>query len=578
MIVLSSSRGSLSGLTLIVRHYLLALLCRKSQMVPFSTPSPLPPRSLLRYYMRGSGFSSLSTLSPCSLKPPLILPALFPSLAHRTAVIYPLRLRTNSEPALDCTNSDNGDLAITRSRSGSASALTDSTFTQPSSSFFTSLSSSSLSSSTVQMPQNGGVVIATPRRQSLTSMLMTSLYPAWNKEDTQEVLSSYSSSSVSSPTSSEASPTTPTSASSAFRLPSPLQRAPTHKHLWSNEANLENRDTTKETLPADRKVYTSISSPPPTKRSRSNTVNTCLKSSTALRSITEKGRPEGNIRPTGTTTTARRMTSNLSLRGVPSFSGGGGVKNDGLVSPKSPKSPLAKAFPQTYFEPSSSSSFDGPEDYSLTIKQSSSFGTLLLPSTLSNIPSCNASAVPSTPLTPSHTVYIDHIIVSYSPSSSTGQDCKKLLMRLERFKKRSSLDLSTLSSEQITSSSSPTLSATTTTQRSDAEKIKPEGMKRKVSSSTTTSTSTSKSSPTSASAPSSARISRCNSAGSTPTAHANGTLSPTSPGGTAGSNGNGQILRVIAKIKDHHEQNKIEVSYLQTLRLSNQILQRPNVC
>lgn len=262
------------------------------------------------------------------------------------------------------------------------------------------------------------------------------------------------------------------------------------------------------------------------KRSRSSTINICLKSSTALRSITEKPREYGI---SDGTATSRKMDTNLALRSVPSFSTIG--KGQVLASPKSPRSPLSQHTLQAYFDSSSS-----PEnqDFACILKQSSSFGTLLLPSTLSNAPSdLSLAMTPSTALTPSHTVYIDHITVSYNPATISGQECKKLLMRLERFKKRSSIDSGTLSSEQVSQNLATfdNANGTATT----------EGTKRKVS----------------ASKPGSAKIPISYSAGNATVSSLTG--SGDSPSAIASSAGNAQTFRVLAKIRDHNEANKIEV-------------------
>lgn len=55
------------------------------------------------------------------------------------------------------------------------------------------------------------------------------------------------------------------------------------------------------------------------------------------------------------------------------------------------------------------------------------------------------SSQPLTPLSSAPTPYIEHIQVSYHLASRQGAGCKKLLMTLKRFKKRSSVDLTTLS-------------------------------------------------------------------------------------------------------------------------------------
>lgn len=433
-----------------------------------------------------------------------------------------------------------------RSRSASASALNELVIPQSCPSSSSSTESSYFTQSNTVTPHSSSMT--PPKKANFASMVMTSLTPStWQHidEHAHEVLSP---SSISSKSSCE-SPTTPTSpAPNTSRLPATLQRAASYSYLWCN-ININNKDKhvqeVKESI-QNTKTYPSHYSPPPMKRSRANTVNPCSKTSAALRSITEKPREAGTSAYTATPT--RQIVSGLSIRSVPSSSTiGKGEASVYPKSPRSPRSPLSQHALQAYFDPSSiptpspPSSCSETEDHACIIKQSSSFGTLLLPSTLSNASAdLTKLSVPSTPLTTSHTIYIDHIAVSYNPSTTSGQECKKLLMKLERFRKRSSLDFGKLSSEQTTQ----LLYAGKNNNSFDSSA---EGAKRRLSASkdeisTQMSRSTSSGSG--------------NSTGATPNGSGN-----SSPHGVAGHTGNTQTFRVTAKIRENHESNKIEVCH-----------------
>lgn len=459
---------------------------------------------------------------------------------HTTMLLRPYvhTLRHRSEPALDCANSDIGDLS-SRSRSGSVSTLNELILPHFSSSSSSSASSPSTSSSASlasppldNQPQAMSTFsINDKRRPNLTSFvshLMTtwnhSHLTAHNDEDTQEVLSTSSLSSPISPIS----PATPTSIHSASCLPSPTQRSVSYSAFWQSSYG-DGSLAQKKGSPRAKNVQLS---PPPPKRSRSNTVNACLKTSLALQNVTEKTRQNINE------VTPRKRDSNLSLRDLPAFTFGS-VKGDvGQSSLKSPRSPLS----HLSFSPQMQlAELEDEKDTEVKCARSattgttaggSSFSSPLLPHTLSS-----DLSMPTTPLTPLHTIYIDHIAVAYNPASSSGQECKKLLMRLERFKKRSSVDLSSLSIEKASMVLNAVNGNSHNASTGPAAAVEGEGLKKSPHST-----------------PTFARISRRNSAGTV-------NASPSSaPHLNKATSGHGQSFKVTAKIRDHHEANSIEVS------------------
>lgn len=355
---------------------------------------------------------------------------------------------------------------------------------------------------------------------------------AHNDEDAQEILSTSSLSSPLSPMS----PTTPTSIPATSCLSSPTQRSVSYSAFWQTSYDDESPAQNKGS-PRAKNVQLSS---PPSKRSRSNTVNTCLKSSLALQNVTGKtGHINNDVTP-------RKRASNLSLRGLPAFTLGS-VKGDGSQSsPKSPRSPLS----QLSFSPQVQVA-DFEDETAAEVKRarsatastsagSTSFSSLLLPHMLSSDLSTS-----TTPLTPLHTIYIDHIAVAYNPASSSGQECKKLLMRLERFKKRSSVDLTSLSVEKASMILNAVNVNSHTASTNPATAVEGGGVQKSPHST-----------------PTSARISRCNSAGSV-----NASPSP-APHLNKPTSGHVQSFKVTAKIRDHREPNKIEVSSYKILLLS----------
>lgn len=145
---------------------------------------------------------------------------------------------------------------------------------------------------------------------------------------------------------------------------------------------------------------------------------------------------------------------------------------------------------------------------------------------------------PYTPLTAHHTAYIEHVSVSYNPSSDSGKECKKLLMRLERFKKRASLDISSLVNSNfynLNSNNSAFTSPPTTSDGTGNGSNVPGTMSRNSSNSTGNSDSTSSS---------------------------NSDSTPNTPV-VSGS----QSFKVMAKIWNVPDQNKIEVLYIDGFKL-----------
>lgn len=353
--------------------------------------------------------------------------------------------------------------------------------------------------------------------------------PAHNDEDAQEVLSTSSLSSPISPIS----PTTPTSIPSTSCVPSPTQRSVSYSAFWQTSYDVESLAENKAS-PRAKNVQLS---PPSPKRARSNTVNTCLKTSLALQNITEKtGQINNDITP-------RKRVSNLPLRGLPAFAFGSVEGDSSQFSPISPRSPLS----QLSFSPQMQlAELEDETDTEVkrarsatasTTAGGTSFSSLLLPHTLSSDVS-----VPTTPLTPLHTIYIDHIAVAYNPASSSGQECKKLLMRLERFKKRSSVDLSSLSIEKASMVLNAVNGNSHNASTGPAAAVEGEGLNKSPHST-----------------PTFARISRRNSAGTV-------NASPSSaPHLNKATSGHGQSFKVTAKIRDHHEPNRIEVSSYKVL-------------
>lgn len=457
-----------------------------------------------------------------------------------------------------------------------------------------------------------------------SSPFATAVMPGANKQpnedDLQEEL--LSTSSLSSPISS-ISPTTPTSTPlPSSRLSSPMQRSISTSNLWAASPSATKASglaakslEPKADLPqlrtspalANDIVRKDVRvSPPPSKRSRSNTVHvhgSCLKSFTALQNIMIENTTSASSATSSESSkelmtpkkahTPRKMASNLSLRGaLPAFTFGGngsGSKRgqEGLASPKSPRSPLGQlAYPPQADTISACSTPSTPSLTPSPRSPKSQCTTLSPPYTRSvsyqgDFPSLNpktvgqsavaAAEAGSTLLLPQHMIYIDKIAVSYNPSSPSGQECKKLLMRLERYKKRSSVDLSALAATAQQPSHHQAHLQDRRSQTADRQT----GNGEEGDTSSTATANQRKSDSTPVSTPVSAQISRCNSAGSTPTSNSHtpvppaaaiaATLGHLNHGCACGNGNSGQTFKVIAKIREQDEGNKIEVSGIPAL-------------
>jgi hypothetical protein len=399
------------------------------------------------------------------------------------------------------------------------------------------------------------------RRPGLATF-MTNLTTSWGSahgsaqdqsdQHTEEILSS---SSLSSPISS-LSPTTPNSISlAASPRMSPLLRSVSHTGApsWTYNSSQEviaggRRGSADASATNESIVKQMHGSPPPMKRSRSNTVHACLKSHNALKAITERSRsatetlqtslPVAGI-PAGL---SRKASMSLSLKHGAAFTKIHPYSNQAgkaplgppvPLSPKSPRSPLAAWVPHLQSGMLSPENDDLVNGNSIDQPPSRSIAS----------PESN---VPSTPLTPHYIAYIDHINVSYNPHSANGGECKKLLMRLERFKKRSSVDLSQLSAEAAAAmkSASTTTAASTTTSGNNT--------------------------PRTPSTPS--HMSRSSSASGGTTA---GGLAAALKTGDSPKSANaplhGHTFKVTAKIRNQADQNKVEVCLHSLNTLSERI-------